>query len=75
MGKRRQETPDSLAIQRVFDALVARRKAEAQRQYAEAMAQIAAVREAVAQKLGNRRQEEDSRSGQATQHRGHCSRG
>lgn len=56
MGKRRQETADSLAIQRIFDALLARRRAEAQRQYAEAVAILADARQAVAQKIGKRRQ-------------------
>lgn len=56
MGKRRQETPDSLAIQAIFDALLARRRAEAQRQYAEAVAILADAQQAIEQKIGKRRQ-------------------
>ena len=47
----RQETPDSQALQAIFDALLARRKAEARRQYAEAVAILADAQQAVAQKL------------------------
>lgn len=47
----RQETADSQALQAIFDALLARRKAEARRQYAEAVAILADAQQAVAQKL------------------------
>ena len=56
MGKRRQaKTPEAEAVAALFDAMIAKRRAEAERARQEALAELAAMRQAVAQKLQRRR--------------------
>lgn len=54
MGKGRR-TAEAQAVAALFDALIARRRTEAQRARTEALAQLSAMRQALAQKVQQRR--------------------
>lgn len=56
MSKRRPaETPEAKLVREIFDAMIARRQAEAQQARSQALAELEAMRQAVAQKLQRRR--------------------
>ncbi len=56
MGKRRRpaETPEAQAVAALFDAMIAKRRAEAQQAQREALAELDAMRQAIMQKLQRR---------------------
>ena len=56
MSKRRPaETPEAKLVREIFDAMIARRRAEARQAHSQALEELAAMRQAVAQKLQRRR--------------------
>ena len=58
MSKRRRpaETAEAKLVREIFDAMIARRQAAAQQARREALAELEAMRQAIAQKLQRRSQ-------------------